>query len=75
MSVSVKVRGQGGQRLGLPLSAPQRHCDCLVKRSVPMGVARFKSEKAERVDHVRLLAPVPIQAQLVLVCLSAVPHA
>lgn len=40
-----------------------------------MGVAWFDSEKAERVDHVRLLAPVPIQAQLVLVCLSAVPHA
>lgn len=75
MSVTVKVRGQAGQRLGLPLSAPQRHRDWLVKRSVHVGAARFKSEKAERVDHVRLLAPVPIQTQLILVCLSAVPLA
>lgn len=46
LSVTVNVRGQGGQRLGLLFRAPQRHCDWLVKRSLPVSVAWFKSEKS-----------------------------
>lgn len=61
LPVTVKVRGQGGQRIGLLLRAPQSHCDWLVKRSIPL------IQRGLCAVHVRLLAAVPLQTQLVLV--------